>query len=409
MEPDGYNLRNWKVVSMLAAVVGIAVCAALAWNEPNRLWPAYLLGFLASWLVCVGGMGLLALGNLTGGRWALVARPFYLAANQMAPVLAVAFIPIGLFTERIYGWASATPGSDVAHAVEAGYLDTVFFCQRAAAYFIVWLVLSWLLSAVSRLDVEPAGTPAMRRIGAVTLVLVVPTATFAAFDWGMSLEPNWYSSIYGALLSAGGVLAAHALAICGLAACGVKPMAESGGLALNGSDASGGAGLQGSDQQALEATAARLAPDGESADIFNDLGNLLLAFLMVNTYFAFSQFLIIWSGNLPSEIPWYLRRLGGGWQWLALSIVALHFVVPFLMLLSRDQKRDPRPLRRIALLLVTMYLVHLYWMIAPAFAFHEARGQAINVAGLIGIFGAFLAIFFWRAEAIQRNRATVEI
>jgi hypothetical protein len=374
MENLGRNLRNWKLVSLVAAVVGVTVCAGLAWNDPDRLWPAYLLGFLACWLVCMGGMGLLALGNLTGGRWALVARPFYLAANQLVPILAVSFVPIGLFTERIYPWASATPGSDVAHAVKAGYLDTVFFCERAAAYSVVWLILSWLLSAVSRPGVPPASTPAMRRIGAVTLVLLVPTATFAAFDWGMSLEPTWYSSIYGALLLAGGVLAAHGLAICGLTTLGRDR-----------------------------------AQEDESADIFNDLGNLLLAFLMVNAYFAFSQFLIIWSGNLPSEIPWYLRRLSGGWQWLALSIVALHFGLPFLMLLSRDQKRAPRQLRHIAVLLVIMYLANLYWMIVPAFASHDARGHAIHVAGMIAMFGVCLALFCWRAERVLTNRATVEI
>jgi hypothetical protein len=353
-------------------------------------------------------MGLLALGNLTGGRWAQVARPFYLAANQLAPILAVAFVPIGLFTERIYAWASATPGSAVAHAVEAGYLSTAFFCQRAAAYFVVWLILSWLLSTVSRPELAPASTPAMRRTGAVTLVLLVPTATFAAFDWGMSLEPNWYSSIYGALLSAGGVLAAHALAICGLATFGATPIATSAASSTNVDDATRTSELRDSDQQIPATPPRELAHEDESADIFNDLGNLLLAFLMVNAYFAFSQFLIIWSGNLPSEISWYLRRLGGGWQWLALSIVVLHFVVPFLMLLSRDQKRAPRQLRGIAILLVTMYLAHLVWMIAPAFAVHDARGIAINLAGLIAMFGVCLALFFWRAERIVTNRAMVE-
>jgi hypothetical protein len=327
----------------------------------------------------------------------------------MVPILAVAFIPIGLFPERIYVWASATGGSDVAHAVEAGYLDTVFFRQRAAAYFIVWLVLSWLLSAVSRLDAEPAGTPAMRRIGAAALVLLVPTATFAAFDWAMSLEPNWYSSIYGALLTAGGVLAAHALAICGLTTFGASPIAVSAASDSNSGDATRVGELQSSEQQSLETSEGNLAHGDRSADIFNDLGNLLLAFLMVNAYFAFSQFLIIWSGNLPSEIPWYLRRLGGGWQWLAMSIVVLHFALPFLMLLSRDRKREPRQLRVVALLLVTMYLAHLYWMIAPAFAFHDVRGHAINVAGLIAIFAGFVAVYFWRADRIFRNGATVEI
>jgi hypothetical protein len=225
----------------------------------------------------------------------------------------------------------------------------------------------------------------------------------------MSLEPSWYSSIYGALLLAGGVLAAHALAICGLTTFGARQIATSTASALNASGATHNAELQGSDQQALETHAGGLVHEDESPDIFNDLGNLLLAFLMVNAYFAFSQFLIIWSGNLPSEISWYLRRLGGAWQWLALSIVALHFALPFLMLLSRDQKRAPRQLRRIALLLVIMYLAHLYWMIVPAYASHDARGHAIDVAGMIAMFGVCLTLFFWRAERILTNRATAEI
>jgi hypothetical protein len=402
MDRFDYSLRRWQLASLLAAVVGVAVCAAVSWEQPNRLWPSYLLGFLACWLVCMGGMGLLALGNLTGGRWALVARPFYLAANQLVILPALLFIPIGMFTERIYPWAAGTPGELAAPAAEAGYLETVFFCQRAAAYFAVWLVLSWLLGAVSRLDMPPATTPAMRRTGALALVLLLPTATFAAFDWGMSLEPHWYSSIYGALLTAGGVLAVHALAICGLS--GVIDHTRA--MSSNIDPASRGSGLQAADQQALETAASGTLRGELSADVLNDLANLLLAFLMVNAYFAFSQFLIIWSGNLPSEISWYLRRLGVGWQWLALSVVVLQFLVPFLMLLSRDLKREPRRVRGIALLVAAMNLAHLYWMIAPAFAVYDTRQHVTNAAALVAMFGAWLAIFYWRAERML-NRGPI--
>lgn len=402
MDQSEHPFRRWIWASLLAAVVGVAVCAAISWDQPGRLWPAYLLGFLACWLLCMGGMGLLALGNLTGGRWALVARPFYSAANQLLVLVALLFVPVGMFTERIYPWAASSPGTETAPAAKAGYLETAFFCQRAATYFAVWLVLSWLLAAVSRFDVPPAGTPAMRRVGAISLVLLVPMATFAAFDWGMSLEPQWYSSIYGALLTAGGVLAAHALAICGLAAFGDVPHFT----AVIDNRAPQDTALPGSHQQSLETAESGTARDAWLANIFNDLGNLLLAFLMVNAYFAFSQFLIIWSGNLPREITWYLRRLGGGWQWLALAIVVLQLVVPFLLLLSRDLKREPRRLKGIALVLVALYLAHLYWTIVPAFGFHDARGHAINVAALIAMFAAWLAIFFWRAERLLNRHWT---
>ena len=278
------------------------------------------------------------------------------------------FVPIGVFTEHIYPWANAEIRGTLPPG-KAVYLETVFFCQRAAGYFIVWLVLSWLLGKVSRLELPPASTPAMRRMGAITLVLLVPTATFAAFDWGMSLEPEWYSSIYGALLSAGGVLAAHALAIIGVTTIG----AGSVGTILRHA-------APGQASQSNEATA------GEHAtNIYNELGNLLLAFLMVNTYFAFSQFLIIWTGNLPSEITWYLRRMNSGWASLALVIVVFHFVVPFLMLLSRDVKRDPRQLRFVALMLLSMYAAHLYWMIVPAFSYQGSTGYMLNVAAFAAL------------------------
>jgi hypothetical protein len=378
-------------MALLAAVVGVGACAAMVWNNSSRLWPAYLYGFLACWLVCVGAMGLLALGNLTGGRWAAVARPFYLAGTQSMWLVAILFVPIGLFTEHIYPWANATSGITLSPG-KAAYFEPVFFCQRAAGYFIVWLVLSWLLGLVSRLDLPPASTPAMRRLGAITLVLLVPTATFAAFDWGMSLEPEWYSSIYGALLSAGGVLAAHALAVTGVTAIGDDWV----NMTLHR------AGLR-------QTTHTHATTAGEYVtSIYNELGSLLLAFLMVNTYFALSQFLIIWSGNLPAEISWYLRRMNNGWQNLALVVVMFHFVVPFLMLLSRDVKRDPRQLRMVALILLVMYAAHLYWMIVPAFAYQGPTGYVLNVAAFAALCGGWLTVFAWHANRCLDRCAVTE-
>ncbi|HEY7710853.1 MAG TPA: hypothetical protein VIG57_12600 [Candidatus Entotheonella sp.] len=372
------SIMRLQRTALVAAVVGVGVCAAMVWNNPERLWPAYLYGFLTCWLVSVGAMGLLALGNLTGGRWATVCRPFFLAATQSLWLVALLFVPIGLFTEHIYSWANPTTSSELPPG-KAAYLEPIFFGQRAAGYFLVWLALSWLLGFVSRLDLPPASTPAMRRMGAITLVLLVPTATFAAFDWGMSLEPEWYSSIYGALLIAGGVLAAHALAVTGVATIGdrtVESILSQAGL------------------RHPEHTNEMLGSKWES-DIYNELGNLLLAFLMVNTYFALSQFLIIWTGNLPSEISWYLRRMNYGWQYLALLIVVFHFALPFLMLLSRDVKRDPGQLRLVALILLSMYAAHLYWMIIPAFPYQGTTGYLLNVAAFAAVCGVWLALFSW--------------
>jgi hypothetical protein len=388
-------LNRWQRWSLMAACAAVVICVAILWGNTDRLWPSFLFGFLACWLLSMGGMGLLALGNLTGGRWATVCRPFYLAAAQTVPLVALLFVPVGLFARHIYPWA-VTPGIELPPA-QAVYLETGFFFLRAAAYILVWLVLSGLLSVVSRPDNPPASTPAMRRVGAITLVLLVPTATFAAFDWSMSLEPTWYSSIYGALLSACGVLAAHALAVCAGVSCGDADVAYILLHSGNHASADDVHELQSGGQQALR-TENATGLDDHGAELWNDLGNLLLAFLMVTAYFALSQFLIIWSGNLPSEITWYLRRLNGGWEWVALALVLFAFLAPFVMLLSREWKRSPRSLRRIALLVFGMYFVHLYWMIVPAFESASLVSHVLNVAVLAALLGAWLATFAWRAK-----------
>jgi len=397
------RLKSWQRWSLLAAGAGAGVCAAIVWEDLDRLWPAYLYAYFTSWLVCMGGMGLLALGNLTGGRWAAAARPFYLAATQTTPLLALLFIPIGALAQYIYPWVDVTAGT-YPEGKEA-YLDIVFFCSRGTLYYVVWMLLALWLSSVSRVDRPPASTPGMRRAGAMTLVLLVPTSTFAAFDWGMSLEPEWYSSIYGALASAGGVVAVHALTIIGLAGVGDAAVdavlrRASHDYVPTMYDALQGREMIADDTTHRPATSGspNAAPISDRfADLFNDLGNLLLAFLMMNTYFALSQFLIIWSANLPSEVTWYVRRFHQGWQWLALTLAVLHFLVPFLMLLSRDLTRVPRRLARIALLLLVMYFAHVYWMIAPALTYSIGQPSAhvLNIAALAAMFGGWLAAFFW--------------
>jgi hypothetical protein len=363
-------LRRYLVCGLLAAAAGAVLCAVLAWPRPEALWRAYLVAYLSCWLVTMGGMCLLALGNLTGGRWAAAARPFYLAILQTLPLVLVSSIPVAFGLAHIYPWAMADSASRAAlSSGKATYLSPEFVLIRAAIYFALWLLAAALLKGASRLDLPPASTPAMRRAGAIALVLIVPTTTFAAFDWGMSLEPLWYSSIYGAILTAGGVVAAHALAIFGL----TSVVASSGTLTLP-----------------TDSGAAGEIPLG---DVLSDLGNLLLAFVMLWAYFAFSQFLIIWSGDLPDEIAWYERRIYGGWGAIALGIVFLQFAAPFVMLLSRDAKRSASYLIRVAVVLLIAYETNLYWTIVPAFPSVDAQDQLLNVAAVIGLGGLWFALF----------------
>jgi hypothetical protein len=240
-------------------------------------------------------------------------------------------------------------------------------------------VSRWL-AAVSRLDLPPGATFTMRRAGAASLVILVPTVTFAAFDWVMSLEPHWYSSIFGAMLTAGGVVAAHALAIFGLARSPglIPPILSAAGVSED------------SDERTTNA-------------VLGDLGNLLLAFTLVWTYFAFSQFLIIWSGNLPSEISWYLLRLSGNWRFVAIAVVLLCFVAPFLSLLSRDVKRNVWELALVATISLAGYGLFMYWTIVPDTYAADVTGNAASVAALVAVAGFWSALNSWQLVRIIRG------
>jgi len=318
----------------------------------------------------MGGLGLLALGNLTGGRWAAVARPYYLAATRTLPIVAVLLIPLAFGLQYIYPWADATSELTMGFSrAKALYLSPPFFLARGAAYLIVWLIVAWWVGRVSESHAPPASRPRMRRAGAVSLVLLVPTTTFAAYDWAMSLEPHWYSSIYGAIVTAGGVVAAHAISLVSLA----RTPSEVRGSLLR----------------------AASREESQAANLINDLGNLLLAFIMVWGYLSFCQFLIIWSANLPSEIVWYERRINGGWQYLAFAIVFIGFVLPFMMLLSRDVKRDVRRVVIVAVLATIGYSMSMYWTIAPALSHVDSAHHVANIAALLGVGGLWIALYSW--------------
>lgn len=379
MANDRNSFRTWIWWSLGAAIAAGLFCAVVFREALIGLWPLYLTAYMIYWPITLGAAGLLAIGNLTGGRWALAARPLYLAISATAPLIAILFIPIALNLDAIYPWAAETTREQLhLPPSKAFYLSPSFFLWRSAGYLAVWLVVVWLLNVVSRPPHLPSDTPAMRRIGALSLVLLAPTATFAAFDWGMSLEPEWYSSIYGAIIIAGGVLAAHALSLGSIVAT---------------SDLYGFVDRA----AALDREAHGTSPVVLVSRIYNDFGNLLLAFLMVFSYFALSQFLIIWSANLPSEITWYLRRSVGGWQWLAITAVLLN-VVAFFQLLSRDNKRTPPRLGWIAMIVLTAYVLHAFWMFVPALGYFDPVRLAATGAAILALGGIWLAAFSWLAS-----------
>src|SRR5215831_18161581 len=368
-----------KTISTRSLIVGVVFgigAIVLAVTRTDEFYRGYLLGFMC-WLgVALGSMSILMIRHLTGGGWGTVIRRILGAAMRTLPLLAILFIPmiIAVLQHRIYPWAIWTVNPDAVtdpHIHEhlannkfilESYLTTSGFITRAIIYFVIWNVLSFLLSFWSKQTDGPGAPDNTQKFKAVAgpgLILYGFTISFAAIDWVMSLDPSWISTIFGLIILIGEVLSAMCFAVViERILYNYKPMSE------------------------------MLKPD-----FVHDHGKWMLTFIMVWAYFSFSQWLIIWAGNLPNEITFYLKRLSYGWGWVGLFLALFHFCVPFAILLSRPFKRDIRRLVWVAVWLMFMRYVDLFWIIEPNFS----RGFTVTVADVVvpvAIGGVWLAYFF---------------
>jgi hypothetical protein len=333
-----------------------------------QFFRSYLFGFLFWVEIAVGSLGLAMLSHLTGGLWGIVPRRLHEAAARTFPALALAFVPIALGASAIYLWARPeVVAEDALLQAKAPYLNVRFFLVRAAVYFLVWSFMAWRLSSWSRLQDTGASVARavyLRGLSASGIVVLFLTATFASFDWGMSLAPHWFSTIYGVLFIVSSGLSALSFTILLLSQlAGDEPF-----------------------KSALQPVTV------------HDLGKLLLTFTMLWGYVNFSQFLITWSGNLSEETPFYVHRLHGAWGEVAVVLLLFHFALPFALLLSRPLKRNPRALAAVAVLMLLMQVVDLFWLIGPDLAAHgeaEAplRVNWMDLASLVGLGGLWLALF----------------
>ncbi|HEY8669894.1 MAG TPA: hypothetical protein VIL63_03565, partial [Terriglobales bacterium] len=322
-------------VGMLFAVASLILAILPATRE--QFFHSYLLGFML-WLgVTLGSMAFLMIQHLTGGMWGMVIRRQLEAAMKTVPLMAVLFIPIVAGMPHLYGaWLQPNPGDKHLVAVSHSYLTHGGFIVRTVVYFAIWFALAFFLSRWSaEQDAPPVQnlSPRFRKIAAPGLILYAFTISFAVIDWVMSLDPHWISTIYGFIFIVGECLSAMCLMVV------------------------------------VEKILARYEPTAsllKSKEV-HDHGKLMLTFIMLWAYFSFSQLLIIWAGNLPSEITFFTRRLNSGWQRIGLALVLFHFAIPFLFLLSRGFKRDPRKLVWLACWLIFMRFVDLYWYIEPNF------------------------------------------
>ncbi|MGA9980144.1 MAG: hypothetical protein WBQ08_16110 [Candidatus Sulfotelmatobacter sp.] len=360
-----------KTIAQRSLIVGVVfgiVAVVLAFARPEEFYRGYLLGFMC-WLgVALGSMAILMIRHLTGGGWGMVIRRILGAAMRTLPLLALLFIPVILGMHRLYIWAQPLDRVADKHLREhladitKTYLTTNGFIIRAIIYFAIWNLCSFLLSHWSR-QTDRAGHPDNRQkfktVAGPGLILYAFTISFAAIDWIMSLDPSWISTIFGLIILIGEMLAAMCFAVVvERILFNYKPMSQ------------------------------MLRPD-----FVHDHGKWILTFIMVWAYFSFSQWLIIWAGNLPSEITFYMTRLNGGWGFIGLFLVLFHFAIPFALLLSRPFKRNIRTLVWLAVWMLLMRYVDLFWIIEPNFS----KTLSLTLADIvvpIAIGGFWLAFFF---------------
>lgn len=335
------DIDRVRRIALPIAIGGAILCIVGAALNPTQLLRSYLVAVMFWLSIAAGCMAVLMLQYVARGAWGVVIRRTLEASSRTLPAIGLLFAPILIGLPRLYIWADESVARTDPHLHhKAAYLNVPFFIGRALFYFVVWSLFAFALNRLSsELDRtrDPKLVDRTRLVSAAGLIAYCLTMTFASFDWLMSLNPHWVSAIFGVYVIGGQGVATMAFAvIAALFLSRREPMAS-----------------------ALRTRH------------FHDLGKLLLAFVMLWSYFGISQFLIIWSGNLPEDIPWFIDRTRGGFKWVSLALVAFHFALPFLILLSRDTKRSATRLAAVAGLLLVMRLVDFYWLVAPAF--HSRR------------------------------------
>ena len=359
-----HDMRGWRTRFLAIGAVTLILCIIGGLFNADQFYRSYIWCYMFFIGVPLGATSLLMLQYLTGGAWGMVIRRPCEAASRTLPLLLFLFIPIVIGIPHLYPWSH--PEIVQHDPVLQVYLNLPFFLVRAGMYFVGWMLIAHLLYRWSG-EQDRGDTRATGRLAAISgpgLIFFGFSVTFMAVDWILSINPHWFSTIFGLLFIAGEGLSALAFLICLLVILSSRPPLS-------------------------EVLTHRH---------LHDVGKLLLALVMVWAYFSYSQLLIVWSGDLPEEIPWYLSRFTGGWQYIGIALVLLHFALPFALLLSRDLKRNFRLLSTVAAGVLVMRFVDLYWMVAPDFHKGHFTVSWMDFLLPIGLGGIWLAAFLWQLE-----------
>ncbi|MCF7803667.1 MAG: hypothetical protein K9N46_00005 [Candidatus Marinimicrobia bacterium] len=371
LDNNTYRLResgSFGRRALIIGIIGLALSAVGYFLDAERFFHSYLTSFVFWVTIGVGGLFFVMLHHLTSAKWSVVLRR--LTENFMitVPVLAVLFLPLILGIQDLFHWSHADA---VAHdellQQKAPYLNTPFFLIRAAIYFGIWILFGRMLYKVSIAQdsqKDDSLIARMKKLSAPGMLLFALTLTFASFDWLMSLDAHWYSTIFGVYVFSGSLLAI--LAILTLIAIYFR------------------------ENDILRETI--------TIEHYHDLGKLMFAFTVFWAYIAFSQFMLIWYGNIPEETIWYKHRWEDlSWRIVSLIVLFGHFVVPFLALVTRAAKRNLTMLKVTSIWLLLMHWVDLYWIVLPNYG-HSVHFSWMDITTMIGI-GGIVLWYFWKATA----------
>jgi len=359
------SVSRMQTRALLVGGVALLVGISGALKTPGAFFQSYLMSFMLVLGLALGSLGLMMLQHLTSGHWGIIIRRPLESATRTLPLLVIAFLPIALFGMKyLYpAWLDPEKTKEAPLSkFQQSYLTHGGYLTRAVIYFAVWLTLMFIFNIWSKQQDINREDRALRLrfklLAGPGIILYVFAMSFAAIDWVMSISPHWASTIYGFIFVGGQLISSMSFMI------------------------------------AVVVLLARSEPFSHvlQSRHLHDLGKLLLAFVMLWAYFDFSQLLIIWSGNLPEEISFYRTRLYGGWGVVAVIVVVFHFFVPFFLLLSQDLKRNLRVLPKIAMWLILMRLVDLFWMTRPEFT-SRAVPTWLDLVLPIALGGLWLGFF----------------
>jgi hypothetical protein len=356
-------LERVQRLAMIVGIAGLVLSVIGLIVDRAQFFQSYLVAFLFVFGLSVGALGYSMIIYLAGGGWGAAIGDVLRSSAALFWLLAILFVPIVVGIPSLYGWANpAVIAADPLLQHKAGWLNVVVWLARAIVYFAVWILVSRYLDRWFQ-EWDRTGSPrarrALRNLSGGGMVLVILTVSFAMFDWVMSLEPDWTSTIYGLMLIAGHALAGWGLAIFTLSRLrSWWPVREF-----------------------------------STWQLWRDLGSLFLANLIIWTYFSFDQLMLIWIGNLNEEIPWYLRRMSNGWEIVGLVVLIAQFVVPFFSLVLRGTRKNPVALGRVALLLVLAHFVEDIWLVEPDFTPSSIVNHWQDLTLLLALGGIWLTLF----------------